>query len=101
MGWVSCKERLPELQGFYYVVEYDKGHTPTLTGLFQGRHPSRKVSHVYFSSHLELEADYADRAVYLKYRCFKNGAGQPYPSDEILYWYELDPMPEPSLRMCD
>jgi len=92
MTWVKLSERRPETIGYYNVVRYYPG-IPSAT-FFRPIPPWKEIKYLLWNQKMKLEEEYADRCVYKKYECFVTEHNEPVDRQEILYWYELDPIPE-------
>lgn len=92
MTWVKLSEKKPPEVGFYSVIKFHPG-TPSV-GFFNALPPERRIEYLKWDLKMKLEEDYADRCIYKKYYCFTDGYATEERSEHILYWYELDPIPE-------
>jgi hypothetical protein len=90
MTWVKLSERHPPEVGFYTVIKFHPA-TPAIA-YFKARPAERSIEYLKWEKMMKLENDYEDRCVYRKYYCFTDGYGTEQST--ILYWYELDPVPE-------
>lgn len=92
MGWILLQERRPDKQGWYQVIKIHKGLEGV--GFFKPIPPWKSIEYVKWTQGMKLENEYHDRCVYLKYKCFMDQSGIEQSPNEILYWYELEPIPE-------
>jgi hypothetical protein len=91
MGWVKYeKGSFPPKLGEYFIVKYS-AEIPAC-GLFNYTPPSVDIELASYARTMKLENDCVDRCVYVKYNAFfKNQKEIPF--EQVLYWYELDPIP--------
>jgi hypothetical protein len=92
MSWICLKDRLPPKEGWYQAVKLHPGIKEL--AFFKAVPPWKSVNYLNWTTKMKLESDSTDRCVYLKYKCFVNQHGLEQNYDEIIYWYELDPIPE-------
>lgn len=92
MTWVSKKERLPPQDGWYNVIKLN--HGVERVGFFRPIPAHKSLDYMQWRTSMELENNYVDRCIYRKYKAFFNKNGIEQEKDEIIYWYELDPIPE-------
>lgn len=92
MGWVAKKNRLPPETGWYNVIKFHPG-TAGL-GFFKAVPPWKSSEYMQWKNTMKLEEDCVDRCIYLKYKAFFDLSGIEQKPEEILYWYELDPLVE-------
>lgn len=92
MGWVLTKERKPEHEATYFVVEFIEGTKGS--GFFNPISPCKKITLMSYQTLMKIESNYSDRVIYKKYKAFKNQYDLEQKEENILYWYELDPIPE-------
>lgn len=92
MTWVSTKQRLPPKKGWYNVIKLDRSCLDSK--FIKTIPPSRTLEYMEWKPCMKLEEDCEDRVVYKKYKAFFETLGMEHNSDEIIYWYELDPLPE-------
>jgi hypothetical protein len=92
MTWVKLSERRPETIGYYNVVRYYPGFK--IARFSKPEPPRKQIEYLLWNQKMKLEEEYADRCVYKKYDSFVTEHDMPVDRQEILYWYELDPIPE-------
>ncbi len=96
MPWINIKERLPDREGWYYINFITEATPPK--GLFCGSPSIKSTRHYYFKEYLVKEDEGADRVVFLKVKGFLSdpqaNSYDSIPKKNILYWYELEPVPE-------
>lgn len=95
MPWIPYNTNShPEKQGEYFVLKFYPGLT---THSFFGPFPpKKKIELMIYKQKLRLENDFHDHCVYVKYNAWEDHCGLEQKPEEILYWYELDPIPEES-----
>lgn len=96
MTWVKTSVRMPESEGWYQVVKLNKGSERD--GFFAPVLPTKSIKFMQYKQSMKLEQDFVDRCVFVKFKCFITENGVRIKSDEILYWYELDAIPESDTR---
>lgn len=93
MGWVKYeKGSFPEKEGQYYVVRLIEG-TPA-KAFWAATAPKKRIELMTYKRLMKVEQDCVDRCVYVKYNAFVDCAAYQMKTEEILYWYKLDEMPE-------
>jgi hypothetical protein len=91
MGWVKFSERRPEHKGYYSVLRCYVGKKCGSSALVVP--PYREIGYLLWDQKMKLEEEFADRCIYRKYKCFTDEDDFPVNNEEILYWYEIDPIP--------
>ena len=92
MTWIKVTERKPPETGWYKVVKFDPGTTES--GWFFPVPPKKNIKYYQWAEKLRHEESFVDRVIYKRYHCFVDEHGLEQKLDEILYWYELDCIPE-------
>jgi|ERR1700721_4517488 len=92
MTWIKFSDRKPEHKGTYAVVKLIKG-TPA-AGFFQATPPSLRVEHLNWIETLQFHSQTKEKVTYSKEKIFVNEHQIEIDPTEILYWYELEPIPE-------
>lgn len=92
MTWIKFNERKPSEKGWYKVVKFIPGTEGK--GFFSPIPPAKRIEHDLWDERLKHEQTFADRVIYKRIMCFIDQVGIELRADEILYWYELDPIPE-------
>lgn len=86
MAWIAFKDRQPTSYGEYLTVEKDfTSDSICFT--------SKIISYRKWEVMLSIESDDDTKRIYLKKACFTDGFFE-LDKNCILYWYELDPIPE-------
>lgn len=94
MTWVKVTERKPPKPGWYNVIKFDPGSKGS--GFFSPIPPSKNIEYYQWKEKLCHEESFEDRVIYKRHLCFEDQHGIKQKPEEILYWYELDPIPEES-----
>ncbi len=91
MSWVCTKQRLPPKEGWYQVIKFHSEIKEV--AFFKSVPPRKSIEYMQWTTKMKLESDDEDRCVYVKYKCFARDRFEE-TLDEIIYWYELDAIPE-------
>lgn len=92
MTWIKFSERKPERPGTYPIVKLNKG-SPS-TGFFNAIPPSHSIRYMEWKETLKFKSQSSSDVIYEKIKLFIDEHEIRQNEDEIIFWYELDPIPE-------
>ena len=92
MSWDKLKEKVPPALGWYQVVKFYEGTKKI--DFFEPILPRKSIEFMQWKTNMKVESDFIDRCIYVKYKCFVDEFGLEQKPEDILYWFELDPVPE-------
>ena len=92
MAWVKYEEGTYPDPGWYQVVVSYPGTAGV--GMFSGCAPTKNIQYMQYKKHLKLKKEFEDRVEYEKCYSFFDFNGLQFLAGDILYWYELDPIPQ-------
>ncbi len=93
MPWIPYKKNsTPDKHGEYFVIKFYPGTNDM--GFFKPIPPEKKIELMYYMQIMELEQDFPDRCIYVKHNIWEDQHRLKQKPENILYWFELDPIPE-------